>query len=45
MNYRGETQLTSWKQNGMAKTLTPMMQLIRLNTTGLVLILESVEQR
>ena len=44
MNY-SETQLTSWKQNGMAKTLTPMMQLIRLKTTGLVLIVESVDQR
>lgn len=37
-------QLTSWKQNGIAKTLTPIMQLIRLNTTGLVLMLKSSVQ-
>ena len=36
---------TSWKQKGIAKTLTPMMQLTRLNITGLVLIMESPDQR
>ena len=37
--------ITSWKQKGIAKTLTPMMQLTRLNITGLVLIMEKPDQR
>lgn len=36
---------TSWKQKGIAKTLTPMMQLTKLNITDLVLMMEKPDQR
>lgn len=39
------SKFTSWKQKGIAKTLTPMMQLIKLNITGVVLIGEIPDRR